>query len=284
MAPSLSTSSAATLRIPLRRFATQVFFSVLATLIPNLLQKWDILPISGFIVLYGVAYTDLALAFRDPLAKPRSPYYSIPLGMSLGYLHQITTAIGERLLDSSSGFSQTQHVAFHFCLAFFIISEFEFYRAYSESKNFEPSLNVIKHFILANVDPNHVFPVSRDPWGFGYGYMTLFPGPDLEMTWKYCGLNIGQWLLFWINSGLANILLKRMVDPSSNYGEVLLWAMTSTCVLFTTEDLWLLLNVPLLRVVRQANHVGFWTFVEVMEWWEARAEAHDEYAGKLLDV
>ncbi|KAH8688919.1 hypothetical protein GQ44DRAFT_556368, partial [Phaeosphaeriaceae sp. PMI808] len=157
-----------TLRIPLRRFATQVFFSMLANLIPNLLQKWNVLPISGLVALVCVAYTDFALTFRNPLAKPRSPQYLIPLSMCLGYLHQVTTVIGQQLLDSRSGFSQTQHVAVHFCLAFFIISEFEFYRAYINFRNFEPGFKAIKYFLLANVEPNYVFPISRDPGGFGY--------------------------------------------------------------------------------------------------------------------
>lgn len=139
--------------------------------------------------------------------------------MCLGYLHQATTAIGERLLDSSSGFSQTQHVAVHFCLAFFVISEFEFYRAYIDFKNFEPGLDAIKYFLVANVEPDHVFPISRDPWGFGY--MTRTKGQNLEIFTKSNGLHVGQWLLFWVIGGLANFLLKRMVDPSSNDGRLL---------------------------------------------------------------
>ncbi|KAF2128323.1 hypothetical protein P153DRAFT_317997, partial [Dothidotthia symphoricarpi CBS 119687] len=176
MAPSYSTSYLATLRIPPRRFATQVFFSVLATLIPSLLQKWNILLLSGLVALVCGASTDLALTYLNPLAKPRSPPYCISLSMCLGHLHQATTALGQRLLDSSSGFSQTQHAAVHFCLAFFVISEFEFYRAYTDFKNFESYLDVVKYFLLANVEPNRVFPISRDPWGFGY--MTCLEGPD----------------------------------------------------------------------------------------------------------
>jgi hypothetical protein len=176
--------------------------------------------------------------------------------MCLGYLHQATTAIGERLLDSSSGFSRTQHVAVHFCLAFFVISEFEFYRAYINFRNFEQGLDPIKYFLVANVEPDHVFPISRDPWDFGY--MTRTERPNFEIFSRPINLHMGQWLLFWTIGGLANFLLKRMVDPSSNDGKDLLWAMTSTNILFTTENAWMVfLNLPLLRVVRQANHVGF---------------------------
>jgi len=277
MAPSCSTSSAATLQIPLRRFATQVFFSVLAILIPNLLQRWDVLPLSGLIALVCGSSADLALTFRNPLAKPRSPQYCIPLSMCLGCLHQATTALGKRLLDSSAGFSYTQHVAVHFCLAFFIISEFEFYRAYTNFKNIETGLQAIKYFVVANFEPDHVFPVSRDPWGFGY--MTRTEGPDFEISKKSNALHIGKWLLFWVIGGLANFLLKRMVDPSPSDGKDLLWAMTGTNVFFTLENAWtLFLHLPLLRVVRQANHVGFWAAVGVVEWWKASPSASTKHS------
>jgi hypothetical protein len=277
MAPPYSTSSAATLRIPLHRFATQLFFSVLATLVPSLLQKWNILPLSGLVALVCGAYSDFALTFRDPLAKSRSPQYCISLSMSLGYLHQAITVIGERLLKPSSGFSQTQHVTVHFCFAFFVISEFEFYRAYINFRNFESGLDPIKYFLVANVEPDHVFPTSRDPWGFGY--MPRTKGPNFETSTNSNGLYVGQWLLFWIIGGLANLHLKRMVDPSWNDGKDLLWAMLSTNVLFTTENVWtLFLHLPLLRVVRQANHVASWAMVGLMEWWNMRAEARDESA------
>lgn len=266
MAPSYSTSPHATLRIPLRRFAAQVFFSVLATVIPNLLQRWSILPISGLVALVCGASSDLALTYRNPLVKPRSPRYCISLSISLGYLHQATTAIGERLvLDPSPGFSQTQHVAVHFCLAFIVISEFEFYRAYIDFKNFEPGgLDAIKYFLVANVELDHVFPVSRDPWRFGY--VARNEGSDYGLFSKSNGLYVGQWLLFWMTGGLANFLLKRMVDPSLNDGKDLLWALASTHVFFTSEKAWTpFLHLLLLRVVRQANHVGFWAVVGAVE-------------------
>ncbi|KAF2825313.1 hypothetical protein CC86DRAFT_264570, partial [Ophiobolus disseminans] len=97
-----------------------------------------------------------------------SSQYCIFLSMSLGYLHQLTTAIGKYFLDSSSSLSQTQHAAVHFCLAFFIISEFEFYRVYINLKKYESSLDALKYFRRANITSERVFPVSRDPWVFGY--------------------------------------------------------------------------------------------------------------------
>jgi hypothetical protein len=256
MAPSNSTSSSATLRIPLRRFATHVLLSVLATLIPELFQKWDMLFIFPIVIpVFGV-WTDLALVLLNPLDKTRSSLYSASLTMCLGYLHQATTVIGEGLLDSSSGFSQTQHIAVHICLAFFIISEFEFYRAYVGFRNFESGFDAIKYFLVANAESDHVFPISRDPWGFGY--MNFTEGPDFEIFTKAFGLCFAQWFIFWIVNGLANVLLKCMVDPSWNEGKGLWLAMTSVNVLFTTKSIWqLFLNVPLLRVVRQSNHVAF---------------------------
>ncbi|KAF2031452.1 hypothetical protein EK21DRAFT_110822 [Setomelanomma holmii] len=103
MATLYSTFSAATLRIPFRRFATQAIFPVLAVLISGLLQKWDILPTNELIALPRVAYEDLPLTFRNPLAESQSPQYRIPLVYCLGYLHQATTAMGKSLLESRSG-------------------------------------------------------------------------------------------------------------------------------------------------------------------------------------
>ena len=275
MAPPYSTSSAATLRIPSRRFATQVVFSALAVLIPSLLQKCNVLPLSGLIGLVCGGYSDLALTYRNPRAKQRSAPYCIFLSTCLEYLHQATTALRERILDPSPGFSQTQHVAVHFCLALFIISEFEFYRAYIDFKGFESRLDAIKYFVKANVEADHIFPVSRDPWVFGYMNRTV--GLDFKIFTKPHGLHIFQWLLFWIIGGLVNVLLKRIVNPSSNGWKDLLLAITSTHVFFTTECAWtLFVHLALLRVVRQANHVGFWFMVGVVEWWKARAEAQNE--------
>ncbi|KAJ4363528.1 hypothetical protein N0V83_009823 [Neocucurbitaria cava] len=55
-----------------------------------------------------------------------------------------------------------------------------------------------------------------------FGYMTRAEGPNFEMFSKSNGLHIGQWLLFWIIGELANLLLKRMINPSSNDGTDLL--------------------------------------------------------------
>jgi hypothetical protein len=165
MAPAYSASSAGTLRIPLHRFATHAFLSVLATLIPEIFQKWDTLFMIPFVApVFGV-WVDLALIWLNPLDKPRSLLYCASLTMCLGYLQQTTTTIGKGLLNSNTGFSQAQHIAVQFCLAFFIISEFEFYRAYVDFRKFESGFDAIRYFLAANVESNHVFPISRDPWG-----------------------------------------------------------------------------------------------------------------------
>jgi hypothetical protein len=195
--------------------------------------------------------------------------------MCLGHLHQVTTAISQYLLDSSSGFSRKQHIAVHFCLAFFIISGFEFYRAYINVKKFDPGLDPIEYFLRGNVEPNHVFPVSRDPVGFSY--VKQVAEPDFAIFSKSNDLQIGQWLLFWGIDGLANLLLKRIVNRSSGDGKDLLWVMMGMNVFFTTDNGQArFLNLPLLRVVRQAKHVAFWTMVGVVQRRTARAEAHDE--------
>jgi hypothetical protein len=141
----------------------------------------------------------------------------------------------------------------------------------------------MKYFLIANFESDHIFPLSRDPWG--YGYMTRTKEPNFQTSRKSNGLQVGQRLLFWIMSGASNFLIKQIVDPSTNDGNDLLWAMLSTNVLFTMENVWtLVLHLPLLRVVRQVNHVGFWMAIEVVEWWEARIEAQKESASSVDDV
>jgi hypothetical protein len=115
----------------------------------------------------------------------------------------------------------------------------------------------------------------------GFGYMNFIQGPDSEIFSKAFGLYFVQWLIFWVINGLANVLLKRVVDPSWNEGKGLWMAMTSVNVLFTTENVWqLFLNVPLLRVVRKANHVAFWALAGVVEWCKTRDHAHDEFTSQ----
>jgi hypothetical protein len=149
-----------------------------------------------------------------------------------------------------------QHVAVYFCLAFFVISEFEFYRACINCNKFNPGFDPIKYFLVANVEPDHVFPVSRDSVGFDY--IEHVARPDFEMFSKSNGLQIGQWLLLSIFDGIANVLFKHMLNASSGDEGDHLWAMVGMNVFLTTNSDWArFLHLPLLRVAKQ----GFWRWV-----------------------
>jgi hypothetical protein len=84
------------------------------------------------------------------------------------HLHQITIAISQNHTNGSPGFAQTQHVAVHFCLAFFVISELEFWRLYiavdksacSPGQKVEDFINAV----MCMPDPSY----AHDPINFGY--------------------------------------------------------------------------------------------------------------------
>jgi hypothetical protein len=211
MVPSNSTSSTATLRIPWRRFVTQVFFSVLVVIVSRHLQRWDDSHIRWYMALFGVVLAELAMRVYDRRrARVAILSYCLPLAVCLYETHEATTVIGIQPLRSGAVFSLTQHVAVHFCLAFFAISEIEFYRAYMDVSNLEPGLDTIKYCLLANIKPDHVFPYSRDPYGFGY-VSPISPKQPHHAYMKW----LGQGLLFQITNALMYVLLKRMVDPGS---------------------------------------------------------------------
>jgi hypothetical protein len=69
-------------------------------------------------------------------------------------------------------------------------------------------------------------------------------------------------LLFHVVWKLANYPIKRIVNPDPEFD--LCGAMVNGMILFGTypAPVWdLLLGLVLLRVVRQANYVGFWAVV-----------------------
>ncbi|KAH7076860.1 hypothetical protein BKA63DRAFT_565233 [Paraphoma chrysanthemicola] len=113
MVPPLSTSPTATLRIPPRRFLTQALISLLATLIPNILQHFDLRFLSFLVTFFGTAFAKLALRYHNPRAKLRSDASLFLISYPLGYLHQITTFIGTCSLYSAGsvvGSTRAQHV------------------------------------------------------------------------------------------------------------------------------------------------------------------------------
>lgn len=70
-------------------------------------------------------------------------------------LHTITTLFGRYVGDRDSGFTTRQHIAVHFCLVFYVITELEFYCAYLEFEEFDTYTDCLKYLLLANV--NHYF-------------------------------------------------------------------------------------------------------------------------------
>jgi len=108
MARPLSDSINAPLRIPFRRFATQVIFSVVVTLVSNLLQIYGLLYAAIPFAILGVSVTHLALDRYTSSARSGSFPYCFILGCSLAYLHQLTTVIGQNFADGAPGFGRTQ--------------------------------------------------------------------------------------------------------------------------------------------------------------------------------
>jgi hypothetical protein len=141
-------------------------------------------------------------------------------------------------------------------------------------KNFSPGLNPIKDFLRANVESDHVFPVSHLVGGFGD--VKQLAGPKFPVFSESNRFQIGQWLLFSFIDGLANVLLKCTFDAGSGDGNDLLWAMASMHIFFTTDNQWIeFLKLLLLRVVERGYDVWLLAMGEVVRWWKARADAHD---------
>ncbi|KAF1840179.1 uncharacterized protein K460DRAFT_421172 [Cucurbitaria berberidis CBS 394.84] len=285
MAPSHSTPSSEAARIPLRRFATHFLLSTLATAIPQLLQyfadahikkvivslSWGATHACGFLI-----YVLLSSFYPNDMAFVPDIIYGIAGSSLISTLHIITILLGRYVEDSDSGFTTRQHIAVHFCLVVYVITELEFYRAYTGFKKFDTYTECLKSLPLANV--NHSFLYCRDP----FGYMIDMPNSwrrylngdnDLRTFWdiafsKSHNILCASYLLFHVVCGLANYSIKRMVNPDPEYA--LRSAMVNGLILFGTypASIWeVLLGLALLRVVRQANYVGFWVVVGLVEWW-----------------
>lgn len=169
--PRSSDNSA--LRSPFRRFATQVFFSVFATFIPNLLQPYSLLHLNAPSALLCVSLSFLALDCCTGSAILRSFPYCIACSLLLAYLHQLITAtmIGRDLTKESTDFGRPQHVAVYFCLAFITISEFENWHAYS---SYIASASSLKKTVMRLIDAigilntfEHLLLYSRDAYSSG---------------------------------------------------------------------------------------------------------------------
>jgi hypothetical protein len=183
---------------------------------------------------------------------PLDVFYCLFLSLVLSFLHQLTTLLGQHLLDMN-GFTGTQHVAVHFSVAFWVLTEFEFYRTYIDFRDFETTRDAIKSAWKANIDTN--LPVTRDPYGIEY----IKTVTRDRIRYREVALWTAQYYLFMFSCGLLNLGIKCVVDPkwTATWEEVGK-AMVSGNAWYTSERAWvqLGLNLPvLMRVVRQANHV-----------------------------
>lgn len=200
IAPLLSKSYKATHRIPFRRFALQAFLSALVTLILNLLQHYDELSLSGSLSLSVVGLSLVILNDRNICPKTFTYSYCLALTASLTYLHQITTAIGQNHTNGSPGFARTQHVAVHFCLAFFVISELVFWRLYLAVNKYAWSTGEkVIEFIGVATCMQYSPPYARDLSNFGYtGTVRRLDG-KASSAWTF-----GQLGFFWLFHGPLN--------------------------------------------------------------------------------
>jgi hypothetical protein len=195
-----------TLRIPLRRFLTHIFFSALAVLSLRLLQKVDLLSLIYITYYPLILLANLALHESHFITRPLDMFYCLFLSLVLSFLHQLTTLLGQYLL-STNGFTGTQHVAVHFSLLFWVLTEFEFYWTYIDFRDFEATRDAIKSAWKANIDTN--FPVTRDPYGIGYIKAVIRD----RIRYREVALWTAQYYLFMFICGLLNLRIKCVVDP-----------------------------------------------------------------------
>lgn len=91
-------------------------------------------------------------------------------------------------------------------------------------------------------------------------------------------LHAGQFTLFLVVQGLANILISFWLNPGSRELNGVLATVAGRGVLFTSEIVWQgYSTLLLLRMVRQANYAGFWAAFAALErcneGWTARRES-----------
>jgi hypothetical protein len=178
-------------------------------------------------------------------------------------------------------------------MAFCAISELEFYRAYMRFKKSETYTACCRNLLRANFDLE--FDYSRDL----HYYILTMPErwrrwldgdterPCITNFWSLAYIRshvvlVASWFVFGLVGGLANYPIECFVDSVSEHD--LQSARTNVFVLLGASSkfpLWQgFLGLALLRVVRQANHVGFWAVVGVLERWRRKrgvvGESEDE--------
>jgi hypothetical protein len=283
MIPSDSPPYSQTARIPPQRFMIHLLLSALATTIPQLIrylggaQLEDIVTILSWSLTNTCGHiTHHVLAMRHPHDRDSlaDDMYSCATTALVAALHVVTILLGRYVHDAENGFTTLQHMAVHFCLVFYVISELEFYRAYAKFARFATYKECFKRLHRAHTDPGFVY--CRDPFGYvvdvpdswrGYldGESGLRTGWAVGFT-KSHGVFHASCLVFHVVCGLVNYLIKLMVNPELDHN--LCSAMLNWHVLFGTYPRLVrgaFLGLALLRVVRQANYVGFWVVAGLLK-------------------
>ncbi|KAJ4375798.1 hypothetical protein N0V83_001075 [Neocucurbitaria cava] len=232
MKPSHSTPSSEAARIPLRRFATHFLLSTLATAIPQLLQYFGGVYLKDMIILMswssthmcGFVFHALSSDAHD-MTSIADTIYDAAGSCLIATLHIITILLGRYVGDPDSGFTTRQHIAVHFCLVFYVITELEFYRAYVKFKKFDTYTDCLKYWPLANVD--YSFPHRREPFSYMIdlpnSWQRYLDGDNEPRTlWAIaCTKSLKVFfavdLLFSVVCGLAYYLIKRIVNPDAEY-------------------------------------------------------------------
>jgi hypothetical protein len=283
----MSTNSSAAAHIPARRFTTHCFLSALATAISQLLDhlayaypglqkniaslNWGAIVTGGFVIhtLRMARYPSWTALFPDCT-------YGMAASFLIAALHNTTKVIGKCVGDAHTGFTLRQHIAVHFCLVFFAITELEFCHAYALFASFDTYIDCFKYLPIANINP--AFPYHREPTC----YMV-----DLSNSWRRYLDNdkyprmfsksritlYASYALFYVVCGFANYSIKRMVNPDPKYD--FCSAFTNGSVLFGTSSATVgevLLAMALSRVLRQANYVGFWAVADYVKRWRDRCQ------------
>jgi hypothetical protein len=290
MAPSHSTPSSEAARVPLQRFATHFLLSTLATAIPQLLQYFAGAYLKNVMVSLSWSATHtcgfaihVLLAIRNPHDKAffSDGIYGVVTSSLIATLHIIATQLGRYVGNPDLGFTIRQHIAVHFCLVFNVITELEFYRVYIKFEKFDTYTDCLKYLPLANVNPS--FPYCREP----FCYIIDLPNSwrryldsddNLRTFWaatfsKSHILLYASSFVFHVFCGLANYSIKCIVNPDPDYN--LRSAMVNGLILFGTypASFWnMFMGLALLRVVRQANYVGFWLMVGLVARWRGKRE------------
>ncbi|KAF1834222.1 hypothetical protein BDW02DRAFT_598347 [Decorospora gaudefroyi] len=152
-----------------------------------------------------------------PPGIPTSPPYCIATAYVLLYLYEGATAIEKYATSLGSNFSRTQHSVVHFGLAFFVLSELEFYRQYIAFRGIQDWRTALRELPWANYD--RTFAVTRDPLGYILSVPRDANTKDAgsALIWlrsNHFRIFMLTTLLFYPIGGCFNYPLKRIVNPS----------------------------------------------------------------------